>query len=270
MPYAEPLTFLTIRMLSVVALLLVVALVTRPVWPDRTGIGHSVVTGLLVHGLYLGGVFVSIDRGMPAGLIALIVALQPVITSTIANRWLGERVALRQWIGLLLGLAGVYLVVRGKAVAGGTSPGAWVASVVALTGITLGTLYQKRFGGGIDWRAGLPIQYVAAGSLFAAGAFLFETRTVHWTGDFLFAVAWLVLVLSFGAIWLLYFLIRRSAATRVVSLFYLTPPFTALMAWALFDERLSPLALAGMAICVTGVFLVNWRGRMAEKETAAA
>jgi drug/metabolite transporter (DMT)-like permease len=233
--------------------------VTWPVWPNPAGVGHSVVAGLLVHGLYLGGVFISIHYGLPAGLTALIVSLQPILTSTLANRWLGERVVPQQWIGLLLGLMGVYLVVHEKTIGGDTPPVAWLAALVALTGITLGTLYQKRFGGGIDWRSGFAIQYGAAACLFAFGAFMIETRAVQWTGEFLFALAWLVLVLSFGAIWLLYFLIRRSAATRVASLFYLTPPFTALMAWALFGERLGWLALIGMAVCVTGVFLVNWR-----------
>jgi drug/metabolite transporter (DMT)-like permease len=179
-----------------------------------------------------------------------------VLTSTIANRWFGERVAPWQWLGLVLGVAGVYLIVRDKATTGDATPLAWAAGVVALLGITLGTLYQKRFGGGIDWRPGMCIQYSAAAMLFTIGAFAFETRVVHWTPAFVFAVGWLVLVLSFGAVWLLYFLIRRAAATRVVSLFYLTPPLTALMAWAFFGERLAPLALLGMAICVAGVFLV--------------
>jgi uncharacterized membrane protein len=111
----------------------------------------------------------------------------------------------------------------------------------------------------VIWRAGMLIQYAAAGILFALGAMAFETRIVHWTPEFLFALCWLVIVLSFGAIWLLYFLISRAAATRVVSLFYLTPPVTALMAWALFNERLAMGALAGMAFCVIGVFLVNWQ-----------
>jgi drug/metabolite transporter (DMT)-like permease len=232
--------------------------VTRPPWPARAGALHSAVAGLLVHGCYLGGVFVAIDHKLPAGFVALVVSLQPVLTSTLANRLLGERVAPRQWLGLLLGLIGVYLVVHGRTE--GEAPlGAWVAATAALVGITIGTLYQKRFGGGIDWRSGFFIQYAAATVLFALGALAFETRQVVWTGEFLFALAWLVFVLSFGAIWLLYFLIRREAATRVVSLFYLTPPFTALMAWLLFDERLAPLALVGMAVCVAGVALVNWR-----------
>jgi drug/metabolite transporter (DMT)-like permease len=257
--HAEPLTFLSLRMIGAVALIGLITLLTRPKWPDGAGVAHSVVTGLLVHGCYLGGVFVAIGNGLTAGLAALIVALQPVITSTIANRFLGERVVARQWLGLALGLAGVYLVLYEKTAAGQATPLAWAAIAIALIGITVGTLYQKSFGGGMDWRPALVIQYAAAGLLFALGAFAFETRVVDWTPQFLFAYGYLVLVLSFGAIWLFYFMIRRAAATRVVSLFYLTPPVTALMAWALFNERLPVLALVGMAVCVAGVALVNWR-----------
>ncbi len=257
--YAEPLTFLALRMAAAVALLGLVTLITWPKWPNPQGVVHSAITGSLMHGCYLGGVFVAIENGLSAGMIALVVSLQPVLTSTLANRWLGERVRALQWLGLALGLAGVYLIVRDKATTGNATPFAWASGVVALSGITVGTLYQKRFGGGIDWRPGLCIQYGAALVMFTLGAFAFETRTVHWTPQFIFAIGWLVLVLSFGAVWLLYYLIRRAAATRVVSLFYLTPPVTALMAWLLFDERLAPLALVGMAVCVAGVFLVNWK-----------
>jgi drug/metabolite transporter (DMT)-like permease len=258
LPYAEPMTFLTVRMTAVVFLLGLIVLVTRPLWPSPRGALHSAVTGLLVHGCYLGGVFVAIDHKLPAGLAALVVSLQPVLTATLANRFFGEQVILRQWLGLALGLIGVYLVVLGRT-EGAAPPLAWAAAAVALVGMTVGTLYQKSFGGGIDWRTGFIIQYAAAGVLFALGAVLFETMQVSWSGEFLFAVVWLVLVLSFGAIWLLYFLIRHQAATRVISLFYLTPPFTALMAWLLFGERLDALALLGMAVCAAGVALVNWR-----------
>jgi drug/metabolite transporter (DMT)-like permease len=257
--YVEPLTFLSLRMGAVVALLVVIIALTRPKWPNGAGILHSVLTGLMVHGLYLGGVFVAIENGVSAGLAALIVSLQPVLTSTIANRFFGERVVARQWLGLALGLLGVYLVLYEKTAAGDATPFGWLAATVALLGITAGTLYQKRFGGSMDWRPALCVQYIAAGILFALGAFIFETRVVHWTPQLMFALGWLVLALSFGGIWLFYFLIRRAAATRVTSLFYLTPPMTALMAWALFDERLAPLALVGMAVCVVGVALVNWR-----------
>lgn len=259
--YAEPLTFLAVRMAAAVALIGAIALSTRPKWPGPSGMAHSAITGSLIHGCYLGGVFIAIEHGLSAGMIALVVSLQPVLTSTLANRWLGERVRALQWLGLALGIAGVYLIVRDKATTGGATPFAWAAGIVALSGITIGTLYQKRFGGGIDWRPGLCIQYGTALVMFALGAFAFETRVIHWTPQFVFAVAWLVLILSVGAVWLLFYLIRRSAATRVVSLFYLTPPVTALMAWLLFDERLAPLALVGMAVCVAGVFLVNFKPR---------
>jgi drug/metabolite transporter (DMT)-like permease len=259
MPYAEPMTFLSIRMIAVVVLLGAIVAVTRPPWPDRDGIRHSVIVGILVHGCYLGGVFVAIDQRMPAGLVALMVSLQPLLTSTLANRLLGERVTARQWCGLALGVAGVYLVVHGRTEGEGTLT-AWIAVTVSLLGITIGTLYQKQHGGGIEWRTGFLVQYAASAVLFVAAAFLFETREVQWTPPFIFAVAYLVLVLSFGAIWLFYYLIRRTAMTRVVSLMYLMPPLTALMSWALFDERLAPLAIIGMAVCVAGVALVNWSG----------
>jgi drug/metabolite transporter (DMT)-like permease len=257
--YAEPLTYLALRMLGVLALLGIIIALTRPKWPDAAGVRHSAATGLMVHGLYLGGVFVAIGHGLSAGLAALFVSLQPILTSTIATRWLGERVVARQWLGLALGLVGVYLVLRDRTASGGATPIAWVSIVIGLLGITVGTLYQKRFGGGIDWRPAMGIQYAAAGILFFLGAATFEAGYVRLTAAFLFALGWLVFVLSLGGIWLFYFLIRRAAATRVVSLFYLTPPVTALMAWALFGEHLALPALAGMAVCVAGVFLVNWR-----------
>jgi drug/metabolite transporter (DMT)-like permease len=257
--YAEPLTYLALRMLGVLALLAIIIALTRPKWPDAAGVRHSAATGLMVHGLYLGGVFVAIGHGLSAGLAALFVSLQPLLTSTIANRWLGERVVARQWLGLALGLIGVYLVLRDKAALGGATPFALLSATIGLFGITVGTLYQKRFGGGIDWRPALLIQYGAAAILFCAGAFAFETRVVHWTPEFGLVLLYMVVVLSLGTVWLYYFMIRHAAATRVVSLFYLTPPVTAVMAWALFGEKLAALALVGMAVCVIGVFLVNWR-----------
>jgi drug/metabolite transporter (DMT)-like permease len=258
LPYAEPMTFLTVRMTAVVLVLGAIILLTRPVWPSRTEMLHSAVTGLFVHGCYLGGVFVAIDHKLPAGFAALVVSLQPILTSTLANRLLGEPVTPRQWAGLALGIAGVYLVVHGSN-EGDAPLIAWAAATVGLIGMTIGTLYQKRFGGGIEWRTGFLMQYLAAAALFALLAFGFETRQVHWSAELLIAIAWLVFGLSLGAIWLLYFLIKHRAAARVVSLFFLTPPFTALMGWLMFNEQLGLLGLAGMAVCVAGVALVNWR-----------
>ena len=167
--YVEPLTFLSLRMGEVVALLVLIIALTRPKWPNGVGILHSVLTGLMVHGLYLGGVFVAIENGVSAGLAALIVSLQPVLTSTIANRFLGERVAARQWLGLALGLLGVYLVLYEKTAAGDATPFGWLSATVALLGITAGTLYQKRFGGSMNWRPALCVQYIAAGILLRSG-----------------------------------------------------------------------------------------------------
>ncbi|HVG51039.1 MAG TPA: DMT family transporter [Xanthobacteraceae bacterium] len=258
LPYAAPFTFLSMRMIAVVVILTLIIFLMRPPWPDETSVRHSVVTGVLMHGCYLGGVFYSIYHGLPPALSALIVCLQPLVTSTVANRVLGETVILRQWIGLVLGLIGVFFVVYANIQGGAEAPvSAWVAAFIGLAGITAGTIFQKRFGGAIDWRPNFLIQYAAAGIIFCAGAILFERTVVYWNIHFIGALAWTVFVLSLGAIWLLYYLIARSAATRVTSLFYLVPPVTAIEAWIIFGDQLDKLSIAGMAACAAGVFLVN-------------
>jgi drug/metabolite transporter (DMT)-like permease len=255
---ADPLTYLAIRMALVVGLMAIIVAIARPQWPDRAGIGHSVVAGILVHGFYLGGTAIAIAHSIPAGLSALIPGLQPILTSTLANRWLGERVTPLQWSGLLLGLAGVVLILHDRPITGQAGWG-WLASGVSLVSITLGTLYQRRYCGRIDWRAGNLVQYIAVTIFFAVGAALFESSVVHWTGEFVLSLIWLVVVLSIGSIGLLYWLIRRSAATAVASLFYLVPAVTAVMAYGLFGERLDQIAIAGMLACAAAVFLVNRR-----------
>jgi len=211
----------------------------------------------MVHFLYLGGVFLAISQGVPAGISALLPGLQPILTSTIANRFMGETVTRRQWIGLVLGLVGVVLVLHDRSIVAAGTPLGWAASVVSLIGITLGTLYQKRFCGRIDWRTGNTVQYAGAGVLFWLAAFAFETRVIHWTGELVFAIAWLVLVLSIAGVALMYWLIRRSAATGFASLFYLVPAVTALMAYGLFGEKLDHVSVLGMVICAVGVVLAN-------------
>ncbi|TKT72772.1 EamA family transporter [Afipia massiliensis] len=253
---AEPLTYLAVRMVLAVLLMGVIAAIYRAKWPNRTDVMHSAISGLLVHGFYLGGTAVAIFHSVPAGLSALIPGLQPILTSTLANRWLGERVTPLQWTGLLMGLAGTLIVLHGRSLSGDAGWG-WLATCVALISITLGTLYQKRYCSHIDWRSGNFIQFVAAGLLFALGAWLFETRVIVWNREFVFGLAWLVVVLSIGSIGLLYWLIRHSAATQVASLFYLVPGVTAIMAYVLFDERLDMLSIVGMVICAAAVLLVN-------------
>ena len=255
---ADPLTYLAIRMALVVVLMALICVIARPAWLDAREIGHSIIAGILVHGFYLGGTAVAISLSIPAGLSALMPGLQPLLTSTLANRWLGERVTPLQWSGLALGLVGVALILHGRPM-GGQAGWGWIASVVSLVSITLGTLYQRRYCSRIDWRSGNLVQYIAATVFFTAGAFLFESRTVHWTAEFILALGWLVVVLSIGSIGLLYWLIRHQAATSVASLFYLVPAVTSVMAYFLFDERLDAVAIGGMIACAAAVFLVNRR-----------
>ena len=254
---ADPLTYLAIRMAIVVGLMAVICAVARPAWPYRVEIGHSAVAGILVHGIYLGGTAIAISpRLFPAGLSALIPGLQPILTSTIANRWLGERVTAMQWGGLSIGLAGVALILHDRPMGGQAG---WGLDCVSgsLDSITLGTLYQRRYCSRIDWRSGNLVQYIAVTVFFTIGAFLFEARVVHWTSEFILALAWLAVALSIGSIGLLYWLIRHQAATSVASLFYLVPAVTSLMAFVLFDERLDAIAIAGMIACAAAVLLVN-------------
>lgn len=258
MPYAEPFTFLLLRFVIVVALLTLAALVVRAPWPRTwTDVRHGAIAGLLIHGIYLGGVFAAIDRGVPAGIAALIVGLQPLLTVVASGPYLGERISARQWLGVLIGLVGVAMVVGEKLSFNlGDLTGVGFA-VAALLGITIGTLYQKRHGGGMNLFTGSAVQFAAAGIFMLAAAVIFETMKVEWSGEFVFALGWLVVVLSLGAITLLYLLIRRGAAAKVASLFYLVPPVTAVMAFVLFGETLGPMAIAGMAAAVVGVALVT-------------
>jgi len=257
LPYIEPLTFLAVRMFFVVLIMAAIAIIGGARPPNASQIGHSLAAGSLVHSLYLGGVFTAISQGVPAGISALIPGLQPILTSTIANRFMGETVTRVQWIGLALGLFGVLLVLHDRSIVLAGSTLGWIASFLSLIGITLGALYQKRHCGAIDWRSGNLVQYIGAGVLFALGAFAFETREIHWSGELIFALAWLVLVLSIAAVGLMYWLIRRSAATGFASLFYLVPVVTALFAYILFGERLDAISILGMLICAGGVVLAN-------------
>ena len=257
LPYAEPFTFLSLRFLFVLAILLPMCWLLKAPWPNRRGVGHMAVAGVLMQGGYLGGVFASMHQGMPAGVSALITGLQPVFTAVLGGWLLHERTTPRQWLGLALGLGGVALVVGDRIAVQNLTVPAILLSGLALASITLGTVWQKRHGGAIDLRTGAAIQFAAAAVVLAPFAFLLETRSVVWSGEFVFALAWLVLVLSFGAIFLLLHLIRQGAATRVASLFYLVPPTTALIAWPLFGESYSLLAAAGMGLGMLAVWLVS-------------
>ena len=257
LPHAEPLTFLLIRYLIVIALMATLALLTRAPWPkDARHWFHIGISGLLVHAVYLGGVFVAIKHGLPAGVTALVVGMQPLLTAFGAGWLLGEKVDGRQWAGLALGFVGVAMVVSGKFGEAAALGPMLIPAVIALLGITAGTLYQKRFCAKFDLRSGSVIQFVPTAVVTVIAVALFEDYRIDWTGQFMFALGWLVLVLSLGAISLLNLLIRSGSAVNVASLFYLTPPMTALIAFVIFGENLTLTATIGMLLAVSGVYLV--------------
>jgi drug/metabolite transporter (DMT)-like permease len=259
LPYAPPLTFLLLRFAGVLAVLLPLVLLMRAPWPRRQ-MRHIAVAGILVQAGYLAGVWCAIKLGMPAGLSALIVGMQPILTA-FAAPLVGESVRGRQWIGLMFGLCGVGLVVANKITLIGLSWESIALCILALLSITVGTLYQKRYCARFDLRTGTIIQFAASMLVVLPFAIAFEDltpalETVQWTTRFIGALMWSIIALSIGAIFLLFALIRKSAATQVTSLLYLTPPTTALMAWAMFGESFSIIGLLGMVLAVIGVALV--------------
>ena len=261
LPYVEPLTFLAVRYAAVLLLMGLVVWHTRAPWPATLReCGHIAVTGVLVHAVYLGGVFIAIGHGLPAGVAAIVVGLQPLLTALGAGWLLREKVRATQWAGLAAGFAGVALVVAHKVAAGAGLATLWTLLfpvVVALLAITAGTLYQKRYCPSFDLRTGSLIQFLPSLVLTGLAAAATETLHIEWSGSFVFALAWLVLVLSLGAVTLLNVLIRSGSAVNVASLFYLVPPCTALVAWALFGETLTGFALVGMVLTVFGVWLAR-------------
>ncbi|MDD2869420.1 EamA family transporter [Neomegalonema sp.] len=255
LPYAGPMTFLALRFALVIAGMGLWTLLSRAPWPTRRQWGHLAVIGLTVQLGYLGGVFAAIHLGLESGVSALIVSLQPILSAILAKPMLGETLHKRQWLGLALGLAGVALVVSNKLAAG---VGDWRGvglCLIALACMTFGTLWQKKYGANLPLRSGAVAQYAVALVGALALAFLFETREVRWTGEFVFALFWLAAALSFGAIALLYRLLRTGAASRATSLFFMVPPVAAFWGWAFFGETLGPTALLGFVLAAAGVAL---------------
>lgn len=258
-PHSPPLVFLALRVAIAALVLALWAVLARAPWPQRKAMWHLTFAGMLVHGCYLAGVWVAISQGMPAGLTALIVNLQPVLTALTAPWWLDERQSARGWLGLFLGFAGVAMVVAHRVSIDHLALSSIVFSVIALAGITAGSLWQKRFVPQFDLRTGTCIQYVASFLILAPLAWLFEGVWPAWHPDLLGTMLWSVFALSIGAVFLMFMLMRRGEATRVASLFYLVPPVTALMAWALFREPFGLMAAFGMVVTAVGVSLVQVR-----------
>ncbi|RVU45326.1 DMT family transporter [Rubrivivax rivuli] len=262
MPHAGPMDFLALRFLFSALLFLAWVRLSGAAWPQGGAQwGHLAVTGVLMHAGYLGGVWAAVKLGLGAGLVSLIVGLQPVLTalwlSAMAGHGAGSAARVRpvQWLGLALGLAGLLLVVWHKLHLGQARPENLALAVLALGAITAGTLYQKRWVAPCDVRSASAVQLLAALAVTAPLAWI-ESYAFDWHPQLIGALAWSVLVLTLGGSSLLYLLIQRGAATAVTSLMYLVPPCTAVLAWCLFDELLTPLSLAGLACTAVGVALV--------------
>jgi drug/metabolite transporter (DMT)-like permease len=270
LPYAEPFTFLALRMALTLCILVPVVAIFVKANVSLATWGHSMVSGMLIHGAYLGAIFFAISRGMPAGISAMVIALQPLVTVIVARVLLSERIATIQLAAFVVALGGVGLVLSPKLAGGQAGEGLTTLNIVCVFGsvvaISLGSVYQKRFSGKTDLRITACGQYLGALIPLLIFSFLFETREIEWSGEFIFALVWLIFVLSIGAVSLLMFLIRRDSAGQTASLFYLVPVVTSLMSWALFDETLLPVQLAGMGIVVAAV---AWSSRKAQKNPAS-
>ena len=271
LPYAEPFTFLALRLLIASALLWLVVAITRSERPRTSAQwGRSAVTGVLLHAGYLGGVFWAIDNGLPSGVSAVIVSLQPVVVAALANRLLGERLSRWQWVGLVLGVIGVVLVLAPGLLDAGRSADfpilGIVACLVALAAGTAGTIHQKRHGDGIPLASGTAVQYLAAAALLTVLSVGFESQTIEWTLEFSLAMVWLVFALSLGAVLLLLFLLKRGSASGVSSLFYLVPPATAIEAYLLFGEDLALVSILGVIVTAAGVALALRKPRPAQPD----
>jgi drug/metabolite transporter (DMT)-like permease len=257
-PYAEPLTFLLVRYLLASLILGLIVLAARAPWPKtprdwRDGL----VAGILLHGLYLGGVFWAVKHGLPAGISALVAGLQPLVTGALAGPLLGEHVSARRWTGIGIGFLGASLVVLPKLGDGGVPPLALGVCLLGMLSITLGTIWQKRTGGRLDLRTSAFVQFLGAAAVTAPLVLLTEQGHMDLTLPLLGALAWAVFGLSIGAIGLLLFLIRQGAVVGVATLLYLVPPVAAVMAFGLFGETLSLVQMAGMACAALGVAVAS-------------
>lgn len=258
-PWADPLTFLALRFVVAAACLALIAVAMRAPWPASPAAWRNgLVAGVLLHGGYLGAVFWAIKQGMPAGISALLAGLQPLVTGMLVGPLLGEVVSGRRWLGIGVGFLGAVLVIAPKlGVAGGFAPITVVVSLVGTLSITLGTIWQKRTAVGVDLRTNAVAQFLGAAIVVAPLALVLEEGRLDPTPDLIFGLIWAVFALSLGAIGLLLVLLRRGAVAGVASLLYLVPPASALMAYPLFGEMLSPIQIAGMIVAAVGVAIAS-------------
>ena len=262
-PYAEPLTFLLLRYIGAILFLLVFALYVGALWPrTRAQWGHAFASGILLHAGYIGCVWWAVRLGVPASIAALFSAIQPILTPVLAPMLLRERVGLIQWLGVLLGFAGLLLVLTPKLV--GIDPGqlaavAWPLALGAagILSLTAGTLYQKKFVHSGDLRTVAILQYVGACVATLPAALLFEQMHITWNLTTISAMVWSIIVLSMISVGLLLVLIRRGEVSRSSQLIYLVPPVSALQAWAFFGEDFTFIQLIGMGVTVLGVVLAS-------------
>lgn len=255
--HADTLTFLALRYGVVTVLMAGVAFAMRAPWPKNwLEVGHIAVAGSLLQALYFGGVWLAMGMGVGAGVAALIVCMQPILTAAVVGPLLGERVTRRQWLGLLLGFAGVALVVAHKLALGLGSTEGMVWAFIGLLGITFGTIYQKKYCAKMDPRSGSAIQFFVAAVLIAPLALIFEDGVIHWTPSLIAALAYIAVFLSLVSMILLTVMIRRGAVSRMTSIFFLVPPISTLLGYLILDEPVGLVALAGMAVAVIGVALV--------------
>lgn len=267
LPYAAPLTLLAVRMTLATAIFAALVLVLRaPRLTSHRDYSRSAIVGILLHASYLGCIFIAIDLGLAVSVTALVVCLQPILVAILAGPVLGEQVHARQWLGFAFGFLGATMVLAPGLTSGDTPPAAALAVVIGLASTTAAMLLQKKWGGGIPLLAGSTVQYAAAAVVLLAVAILTEPLHIDWTPAFAAVLAYMVLVLSVGAILLMFWLIRRDTASGFTSLYFLVPPVTLLEAWLLFGERLPPLGLVGFAVATVGVALV--RAPRATIETA--
>jgi len=256
LPYADPFIFLAVRVLIAAAILLSIAAATRsPIAIGKSAITRSSIIGFFLHACYLGGVFYSISKGLPAGVAAVVTSIQPVLVSLLAVKVLGEQLKKRQLVGLLLGLIGVVMVL-GPSFEQSIPLSGVIGIFIALGGSTTATLLQKKIGGEVPLIAGTAYQYLASGFVLAAAAFITGGTHIQWSGKFIAAFLWLIAVLSVGAILLLLWLLNTESTASVSSLFYLVPPATALEAFILFGEKVNTQGFLGIGITALGVWLV--------------